>query len=90
MFKDVNAANPTMKLFGPDGVAESAFSTKLGSAVEKTTYITNPTLDPKLYPPAAQDFFAKFKQKFGNDPAAVRDLRLRGDEGGPAGHPERR
>ena len=68
VFKDVNAANPTMKLFGPDGVAESAFSSKLGSAVEKNTYITNPTLDPKLYPPAAQDFFAKFKQKFGNDP----------------------
>jgi branched-chain amino acid transport system substrate-binding protein len=68
VFKDVNAANPTMKLFGPDGVAESAFATKLGSAVEKQTYITNPTLDPKLYPPAAQDFFAKFKQKFGNDP----------------------
>ena len=68
VFKDVHAANPTMKLFGPDGVAESAFSTKLGSSVEKNTYITNPTLDPKLYPPAAQDFFAKFKQKFGNDP----------------------
>jgi branched-chain amino acid transport system substrate-binding protein len=68
VFKDVNAANPTMKLFGPDGVAESAFATKLGSAVEKNTYITNPTLDPKLYPPAAQDFFTKFKQKFGNDP----------------------
>jgi len=68
VFKDVNAANPTMKLFGPDGVAESAFSTKLGSSVEKHTYVTNPTLDPKLYPPAAQDFFAKFKQKFGNDP----------------------
>src|SRR3954449_5355633 len=68
VFKDVAAANPTMKLFGPDGVAESAFSTKLGSSVEKNTYITNPTLDPKLYPPAAQDFFSKFKQKFGNDP----------------------
>jgi branched-chain amino acid transport system substrate-binding protein len=68
VFKDVHAAVPTAKLFGPDGVAESAFSTKLGSAVEKNTYITNPTLDPKLYPPAAQDFFAKFKQKFGNDP----------------------
>jgi branched-chain amino acid transport system substrate-binding protein len=68
VFKDVSAANPTLKLFGPDGVAESAFATKLGSSVEKNTYITNPTLDPKLYPPAAQDFFAKFKQKFGNDP----------------------
>jgi branched-chain amino acid transport system substrate-binding protein len=68
VFKDVHAANPTMKLFGPDGVAESPFASKLGSSVEKMTYITNPTLDPKLYPPAAQDFFAKFKQKYGKDP----------------------
>jgi branched-chain amino acid transport system substrate-binding protein len=68
MFKDVHAANPTMKLFGPDGVASEAFTTKLGSDVEKLTYITNPTLDPKLYPPAAQDFFAKFKEKYGKDP----------------------
>jgi branched-chain amino acid transport system substrate-binding protein len=67
VFKDVNAANPNIKLFGPDGVAESAFSTKLGSKVEKQTYITNPTLDPKLYPPAAQDFFKTYKSKFGKD-----------------------
>jgi branched-chain amino acid transport system substrate-binding protein len=68
VFKDVHAANPTMKLFGPDGVAESTFAEKIGSSVEKMTYITNPTLDPKLYPPAAQDFFAKFKEKFGKQP----------------------
>jgi len=68
VFKDVNAVNPTTKLFGPDGVAESAFSTKLGSAVEKQTYITNPTLDPKLYPPAAQKFFAEYKSKYGKTP----------------------
>ena len=30
--------------------------------------ITNPTLDPKLYPPAAQDFFNEFKAKYGKDP----------------------
>jgi branched-chain amino acid transport system substrate-binding protein len=68
VFKDVNAVNPTMKLFGPDGVAESPFASKLGSTVEKMTYVTNPTLDPKLYPPAAQDFFKNFKEKYGKDP----------------------
>jgi branched-chain amino acid transport system substrate-binding protein len=68
VFKDVNAANPNMKLFGPDGVAESAFSTKIPVAAQKMAYITNPTLDPKLYPPAAQDFFKTFKQKYGKDP----------------------
>ena len=68
VFKDVGAANPNMKLFGPDGVAESAFSSKIPVSVQKMTYITNPTLDPKLYPPAAQDFFAKYKQKYGAEP----------------------
>jgi branched-chain amino acid transport system substrate-binding protein len=67
LFTDVNAANPTMKLFGPDGVAD-VFVTKISSKVAAQTYITNPTLDPKLYPPAAQDFFAKFKEKYGKDP----------------------
>ena len=68
VFKDVAAANPDIKLFGPDGVAESAFSEKLGSKVEKNTYITNPTLDPKEYPQSAQDFFKEFKSKYGKDP----------------------
>jgi branched-chain amino acid transport system substrate-binding protein len=67
LFTDVNAANPTMKLFGPDGVAD-VFVTKISDKVAKQTYITNPTLDPKLYPPAAQDFFKSFKQKYGHDP----------------------
>ena len=67
VFNDVNAANPTMKLFGPDGVAD-VFVTKISAKVAKQTYITNPTLDPKLYPPAAQDFFKKFKAKYGKDP----------------------
>ncbi|HEX7214649.1 MAG TPA: branched-chain amino acid ABC transporter substrate-binding protein [Methylomirabilota bacterium] len=67
VFTDVNAANPNMKLFGPDGVAD-VFVTKISSKVAAQTYITNPTLDPKLYPPAAQDFFNKFKEKFGHEP----------------------
>jgi len=67
VFKDVAAANPNIKMFGPDGVAESAFSEKLGD-IEKNVFITNPTLDPKFYPPAAQKFFANFKSKYGADP----------------------
>ena len=68
VFKDVAAANPDIKMFGPDGVAESAFSEKLGSKVEANVFITNPTLDPKEYPPAAQEFFSEFKAKHGKDP----------------------
>jgi branched-chain amino acid transport system substrate-binding protein len=68
VFKDVNAANPGMKMFGPDGVAETPFTSKLPTDVQKVTYITNPTLDPKLYPASAQQFFSTFKQKYGKDP----------------------
>src|SRR5262245_44537334 len=68
VWKDVHAANPTMKLFGPDGVALTAFSSKIPASAAKVTFITNPTLDPKLYPPAAQDFFKKYEQKYGKPP----------------------
>jgi branched-chain amino acid transport system substrate-binding protein len=68
LWKDLNAALPSAKLFGPDGVAESAFSEKIGSKAEKQTYITNPTLDPKLYPKSGQEFFKEYKAKYGADP----------------------
>jgi len=68
LWKDLHAAMPTTKLFGPDGVAESAFSSKIGSSAEKVTFVTNPTLDPKLYPQSGQDFFKEYKAKFGKDP----------------------
>ena len=68
LFSDVHAVNPDIKLFGPDGVAESPFTEKISQSVQAKTYVTAPTLDPKLYPPAAQDFYETFKQKFGKDP----------------------
>ena len=78
MFKDVAAANPDIKLFGPDGVAESAFSEKLGSKVEKNAYITNPTLDPKEYPPVGAGLLQGVQVEVRQGSGAVRDLRLRG------------
>jgi branched-chain amino acid transport system substrate-binding protein len=68
VFKDVAAAAPNIKMFGPDGVAESPFTSKLGSKLEKQVFITNPTLDPKFYPPAAQKFFEDFEAKYGKKP----------------------
>jgi len=68
VWTDVGAANPNIKMFGPDGVAESSFTTKVPANLQPRTYVTNPTLDPKLYPPAAQDFFKTYKQKFGKNP----------------------
>jgi branched-chain amino acid transport system substrate-binding protein len=49
-------------------VAETPFTGKIGDAVAKQVYVTAPTLDPKLYPPSAQDFYKTFKQKYGKAP----------------------
>lgn len=68
VWTDVHAALPQAKLFGPDGVAESAFTSKISPSAQAVTFITNPTLDPKLYPPAGQKFFSDYKAKFGIDP----------------------
>jgi len=67
VFKDVAAAAKGIKMFGPDGVAESAFSEEVKS-IEDQIFITNPTLDPKLYPPAAQEFFTQFEEAHGKSP----------------------
>jgi branched-chain amino acid transport system substrate-binding protein len=67
LWKDVYAANPNIKLFGPDGVAESPFTSKIGDS-EKNTYVSAPTLDPKLYPASGKEFFTAFKGKYGKDP----------------------
>jgi branched-chain amino acid transport system substrate-binding protein len=65
LYKDVWAANPGIKLFGPDGVAQDTFTTKLPADAQKNTYITVGTIDPKDYPPEGQKFFADFKAKYG-------------------------
>jgi branched-chain amino acid transport system substrate-binding protein len=65
LYKDVWAANPGIKLFGPDGVAESSFTSKLPADAQKNTYITVGTIDPKDYPPEGQKFFADFKKTYG-------------------------
>jgi branched-chain amino acid transport system substrate-binding protein len=66
LWKDVYGANTSIKLFGPDGVATAPFNTKIGPS-QANTYLTSPTLDPKLYPPAAQKFYADYKAKYGTD-----------------------
>jgi branched-chain amino acid transport system substrate-binding protein len=68
LWKDVYAANPNLKMFGGDGVAESPFTSKLSAAEQKATIVTVPTLDPKLYPAEGQKFYEDYKAKYGKDP----------------------
>jgi branched-chain amino acid transport system substrate-binding protein len=68
LWRSVHARNRRIDLFGPDGVAESAFTEKVPRTARARTFITNPTLDPAAYPPAAQEFYARFRAKHGKDP----------------------
>ena len=65
LFKDLGAAMPNAKLFGPDGVAETAFTKDLPAGIAARTYLTVATINPKDYPPAGQKFFKDFKAKYG-------------------------
>jgi branched-chain amino acid transport system substrate-binding protein len=93
LWGDVFASNPGIKGFGPDGVAETSFTSKIPESSQPNTFITNPTLPEQLYPPAAKTFFGDFKAKYGSDPepyaiygyeamnAALEAIKNAGDKG---------
>jgi len=78
LYKDVAAAIPDAKLYGPDGVAESGFADPaeggIPASVASRTKVTVATLSPDEYPPEGQKFFADFEAKYDEpnpDPYAV-------------------
>ena len=68
LWRAVHRRNRRLKLFGPDAVAESPFTRRLSRGAARRTLLTNPTLDPAAYPPAAQGFFAAFRARYGKRP----------------------
>jgi branched-chain amino acid transport system substrate-binding protein len=76
LYKDLNAALPDAKLFGPDGVATVDFTKEIPDKVQAKTYLTAPTLSPDELPPAGQQFYKDFEAEYGQpqdeiDPYAV-------------------
>ena len=78
LFKDVSAALPDAKLYGPDGVSNPEFfSTKDGGlppAIGAKTKVTVATLSPDEYPAEGQKFFDQYKSKYNvksADPYAI-------------------
>jgi branched-chain amino acid transport system substrate-binding protein len=82
VFKDVAAANPDVKLYGPDGVAEEAFTNPakggIPADVGARTKITVATLGleefKKRQNEQAEKFFADFEKTYGDatpDPYAI-------------------
>jgi len=78
LYKDVSAALPDAKLYGPDGVAESGFSDPaeggIPADVASKVKVTVATLSPDEYPPDGQKFFSDFEAEYGEpnpDPYAI-------------------
>jgi branched-chain amino acid transport system substrate-binding protein len=76
LYKDLHAAMPDAKLFGPDGVATVDFTAEIPESVQKQTYLTAPTLSPEELPPAGQQFYEDYEAEYGEpqdeiDPYAV-------------------
>ena len=82
VFKDVAAACPNCKLYGPDGVAEAAFTDPkeggIPADVGARTKVTVATLSPSEFAKqgitSAQKFFNDFKAEYGvkqPDPYAI-------------------
>lgn len=67
LWKDIHAADPTVKLFGPARLAEPGFVAAIGAAGDQT-FLTTPALAPKDYPASAQTFFADYRKAFGTEP----------------------
>jgi branched-chain amino acid transport system substrate-binding protein len=61
----VFAANPDIKMFGRDGVAQTSFTGELPDAAQDQTYLTVGTIDPADYPPEGPKFFKDFRAKYG-------------------------
>ena len=82
VFKDVAAAQPDIKLYGPDGVAEAAFTDPkeggIPAAVGARTKVTVATLSPEEFEKQgikeAEKFFTDFEAEYGvkkPDPYAI-------------------
>jgi len=78
LYKDVAAALPDAKLYGPDGVAESGFADPaeggIPANVAARIKVSVATLSPDEYPPEGQKFFEDFEAEYGEpnpDPYAV-------------------
>jgi branched-chain amino acid transport system substrate-binding protein len=78
LYKDVSAALPDAKLYGPDGVSNPEFFVPdeggVPDEVGSKTKVTVATLSPDQYPPDGQKFFDDFKEKYGVsnvDPYAI-------------------
>jgi branched-chain amino acid transport system substrate-binding protein len=68
LYKDVAAAVPDAKLYGPDGVSNPEFFNAqeggLPADIAEKVKVTVATLSPEEYPPEGQEFFDRFREMY--------------------------
>ena len=71
LFKDLDAALPDAKLFGPDGIAEAAFADPseggVPANVAEKTLVTQATLSPEEYGAEGKKFFEDYQAEYNED-----------------------
>jgi branched-chain amino acid transport system substrate-binding protein len=71
LFKDLDAALPDAKLFGPDGIAEAAFADPseggVPANVAEKTLVTQATLSPEEYGAEGKKFFEDYQAEYDED-----------------------
>ncbi len=70
LFEAIHRADPSIKLFGGDGISLSGFLEGLGD-IELDTYVTAPTLPAGNYAVSGEDFLSSFREQFGRDAESV-------------------
>jgi branched-chain amino acid transport system substrate-binding protein len=69
--KDLHAANPDAKLFGPDGMATETYSAEIPEEVQAVSFLTAPTVSPDELPPAGQKFYDDYKKEYGEEQSSI-------------------
>ncbi len=70
LFEAVHRGDPSIKLFGGDGISLSGFLEGLGD-VELDTYVTAPTLPAGNYAVSGEEFLSAFRDQYGRDAESV-------------------
>ena len=78
--KDLNAAMPDVKLFGPDGMADTEFTKDLPAKVQAQLFLTAPTLAPEDLPPSGQQFYKDYEAEYGESQEEIAPYAVYGYE----------
>lgn len=82
LLEDVHAGAPGAELFAPDGMATRSLTRELPARVQRRLHLTTPTVPPSALPPAGQDFYRRFEERYGVAESQIDPYAIYGYEAG--------